>query len=142
MAALPLWLQISLIWWLLICARQDWRTRHVANWLTVPPFLAALPAALWLAGSERLVLTLLILACVYTIWTRGGMGAADGKIATVLAATVPASLVLGLALLWLMYGALHIRRHKVQQELSLPGVVGLFLGLAGWLAGPWSTGLS
>ena len=32
--------------WLLPCAIQDRRTRHVSNWLTVPLFIVAWPVAL------------------------------------------------------------------------------------------------
>ncbi len=138
-------LQVGLVWWLLVCALQDLRTRTVANWLTVPPFLAAVPLAWWLGGMERVGFTLLVWACLYVFWRDGAMGAADGKIATLLAAVQPASLLWGLALLWVLYGLLWLGMKPLgmnARQCSLPGVVGLFLGYVamqvgtGWESGP------
>ena len=123
----PLALRVGLIWWLLLCARQDLRTRHIPNWLTLPPFLAALPLAFYLAGFERLLLCLLVIACSYEIWRDGSLGAADAKMAGFLAAVEPAMLPLGLAALWVMYGVRRLRGLR-QENPSLPGAVGLFVG--------------
>ncbi len=130
-------LQGTLIWWLLACALQDLRTRTVANWLTVPPVLTAPLLAYVLGGMERVGLTLLILAFAYALWREEAMGAADGKIATVLAAVQPGSLVLGLAMLWILYGLLYLGLRQLDMDVrqcSLPGVVGLYLG---YVAMPW-----
>ena len=97
----------------------------------VPPFLVSLPLAYGLGGLDRVGLTLLILIFVYLLWREGSMGAADGKIATVLAAIQPGSLVLGLVVLWGLYGLLYLgwRRLGLKgRPCSLPGVVGLYLG--------------
>lgn len=128
----PFWLQAVLIWWLLPCARQDWRDRKVVNLLTVPPFLAALPLAHWLGGADRLGLTVLVLVCVWLMWRENLLGAADAKVATVLAATLPASLVLGLAVLWVW-----LSLERVSQWMrpgswpwsGIPGVAGLYCGV-------------
>lgn len=128
----PFWLQAALIWWLLPCARQDWRDRRVVNLLTVPPFLAALPLAHWLGGADRLGLAVLVLVCVWLMWREDLLGAADAKVATVLAAAVPATLVLGLCVLWLWL-ALGWISQRVQPGRwpwqGIPGVTGLYCGV-------------
>lgn len=129
-AFLLAWLPVGLPWWLLLCALQDWRRRRVSNWLTVPPFLAAGPLAFWLGGPERLCLYVAVTLCVYLIWTEGGMGAADGKLAAFVAAVEPGALALGLVALWAMYGATRLRqRSRAPGRVSLPGAVGLYIGL-------------
>ena len=73
--------------WLLPCAIQDYRTRHVSNWLTVPLFLLAWPVAL-LTGN--LPLTFAVFVGVFVAWRwGGGLGPADGKIAVGLAGIAP-----------------------------------------------------
>lgn len=133
MTAPPLWLWLITLWWLCLCAVHDWRTRTVSNWLTLPPFLAALPIAHWLSGLNGVGFTLLVFLCCYRIWQTGGMGAADGKVAVVLAAVMPASLPFGVAALWLMLGAERLmgrHSHAAEGPRSVPGVTGMFLGLA------------
>lgn len=128
----PFWLQAVLIWWLLPCARQDWRDRRVVNLLTVPPFLAALPLAHWLGGANRLGLAVLVLVCVWLMWREGLLGAADAKVATVLAATLPASLTLGLGVLWLWLALGRISRWMRPDSWpwpGIPGVTGLYCGV-------------
>lgn len=146
-AFLLAWLPVGVLWWSLLCALQDWRWRRVSNWLTVPPFLAAGPLAFWLGGTERLFLYAAVTLCVYLIWTAGGLGAADGKLAACVAAVEPGALVLGLGALWVMYGATRLRpRARVPGRVSLPGAVGLYIGLlaaqGGTLVGAWTTSLT
>lgn len=88
---------VLLTLWLLPCALFDLRSRRVPNWLTLP----ALPLALWWAmGNGTLALALTLLAATYLAFMAGGMGGADGKIATVQAAiSPPALLATGLLLL-------------------------------------------
>ncbi len=75
----------------------DLRHRRIPNWLTLPP----LPLALWWAwGHGTLGLTLTVLAAGYLAFRFGGLGGADGKIATVVASVSPPALALsGLLLL-------------------------------------------
>jgi leader peptidase (prepilin peptidase)/N-methyltransferase len=91
------WPLALLALWLLPCAIYDHRHRRVPNWLTLPP----LPVALWWAwGHGALGLTLTVLAAGYIAFRLGGLGGADGKIATVVAAVSPPALALtGLLLL-------------------------------------------
>ncbi len=82
---------------LLPAAWFDARHRRIPNWLTLPP----LPLALWWAwGHGTLGLTLTVLAAGYLAFRFGGLGGADGKLATVIAAVSPPALALsGLLLL-------------------------------------------
>ena len=118
---LPFWLQATLIWWLLPCARQDWRDRRVMNLLTVPPFLAALPLAHWLGGADR-----------WLMWREGLLGAADAKVATVLAAAMPASLAPGLLVLWVWLAVAWVSQRVRPGSWpwqGIPGVTGLYCGV-------------
>ena len=83
--------------WLLPAAWFDYRYHRVPNWLTLPP----LPIALWWAWAHgTLGLALIVLAAGYIAFRFGGLGGADGKIATVVAAVSPPALALtGLLLL-------------------------------------------
>ncbi len=120
-------LRVGVIWWLLLCARQDLHTRHISNWLTVPPFLAAVPLSLVLAGVDGMLFCLLVIACSYVIWRDGSLGAADAKMAGFLAAVLPDALLLAVVALWALFGVEWLRSHR-QQNVSLPGAVGLFIG--------------
>ncbi len=74
--------------WLLICAWQDWRSRQVSNWLTVPALLVA-PFMAVLNGKIA-VLRLILCAAIlgWMLW-KGWIGAADVKILLFLAAFSP-----------------------------------------------------
>ena len=86
-----------LILLLIPAAWLDYRHRRIPNWLTLPP----LPIALWWAwGHGTLGLSLTVLAAGYLAFRFGGLGGADGKLATVVAAVSPPALALsGLLLL-------------------------------------------
>jgi Flp pilus assembly protein protease CpaA len=120
----PLPRAILLVLWLLPCALQDYRTRHVSNWLTVPLFLLAWPVALLLGN---LPLTLAAFVGVYMAfrWSGDGFGPADGKIVVGLAAMAPLALVLGTAVQALTFV---ICRLRSQQATRLPGIPGYYLG--------------
>jgi Flp pilus assembly protein protease CpaA len=118
-------LPLLLVLWLLPCAIQDYRHRRVANWLTVPAFFAAWPLALWLGETERVMLTLAVFAGCWVAWQMGGMGAADGKMATCIAAVSPLALGIGTVLLAL--GFMGMRGWR-GQSASLPAGVAFYLG--------------
>lgn len=119
----PLFRSVMLVFWLLPCAIQDYRTRRVSNWLTVPLFLLAWLVALLLGN---LPLTLATFIGVYVAFHMGaGLGAADGKIAVCLAGILPLALAAGaifhgLAFLW--------ARVRLKRQVRLPGAVGFYLG--------------
>jgi len=110
--------------WLGPCAMQDYRIRHVSNWLTVPLFVLAWPVALLLGN---LPLTIATFAGVYVAfrWSGDGFGPADGKIVVGLAAVAPLALVLGTAVQALTFV---ICRLRGQQGTRLPGIPGYYLG--------------
>jgi len=129
-------LHLLILAWLLLCALQDWRTRRVSNWLTLPAFVLAWPAALWQGGEERLLFTFALFVGCWFAWQMGGMGAADGKIATALAALLPQAVLWSGGVLLLCFVYLRLRR----RPQSVPAVVALFLGallsIAGGGVGP------
>ena len=120
----PLLRSVALVLWLLPCAIQDRRTRHVSNWLTVPLFVLAWPAAL-LTGN--LLLTLATFVGVYAAfrWSGNGFGPADGKIAVGLAGVAPLALFAGMAVQVLAFAVCRLRG---QRETRLPGIPGYYLG--------------
>jgi Flp pilus assembly protein protease CpaA len=113
--------------WLLPCAIQDWRTRRVSNWLTVPLFMVAWPVALLLGN---LTLTTAAFLGTYVAWkAKTGMGAADGKIAVGLAAFAPSALAIGFVL---EGGVFLARRWREKPGSSIPGAFWFWIGA--WLA--------
>ncbi|HEY66626.1 MAG TPA: prepilin peptidase [Caldilineae bacterium] len=115
----PLALSALVAIWLLPCAIQDWRTRHLSNWLTIPFFLAAWPVAL---VTERLPMTLAVFAEVYVAWAvKAGLGPANGKIAVSLAAFAPQALLMGVALQALAFLAYGSRSGRERRSLQWPG---------------------
>ena len=114
--------------WLGLCAWQDGRTRRVSNLLTLPAFLTAWAVALW---DGTIVLVFAVFAGTYTAHAMRQMGAADGKIATALAAFAPLGLAVGAAMSALAFLWLRIRGEGGK---SLPGAVWLFAGTAAVLA--------
>ena len=117
---------LLLVLWLLPCALQDYRTRHISNWLTLPAFIFAWPMAVYLGGSERLILTFAVFVGCWAAWQMQTMGAADGKIAVALAAVSPTGLALGVAVLAGLFGVLWVWKRK---SVSVPAAVGLYAGM-------------
>lgn len=119
----PLLHHVLVMLWLLPCAIQDYRTRHVSNWLTVPLFVVAWPVAL-LTGN--LPLTLAVFVGVVVAWRwGGGVGPADGKIAVGMAAVAPLALGLGALLELIAFAALRLRGRR---DAVIPGALWLYLG--------------
>ena len=112
-----LYAYIALTAYLAPCAWQDWRTRKVSNWLTVPAFVIAWPLALWFGNLEWTVAV--FLGC-YVAWQFKGMGAADGKLATLMAAVAPGTVLISTMLLFVVF-----LMHKTgnEGEVKLPATV-------------------
>jgi Flp pilus assembly protein protease CpaA len=112
-----------LVFWLLPCALQDYRTRHVSNWLTVPLFVLAWPVALL---TDNLPLTFAVFAGVFVAWRwGGGLGPADGKLMVGLAAFAPWALGVGVALEAIVFAVLRLRGNH---ETAIPGALWLYIG--------------
>ncbi|MBX2998813.1 MAG: prepilin peptidase [Caldilineaceae bacterium] len=118
-------LPLMLVLWLLPCAIQDYRHRRVANVLTVPAFFAAWPLALWLGDGDRLMFTLAVFAGCWFAWQMGGMGAADGKMATLIAAVSPPALGMGGLMLALGFVGMRLWKGK---SASLPAGIAFYAG--------------
>jgi len=119
----PLPRSLLLVFWLLPCALQDYRTRHVSNWLTVPLFILAWPVALVMGN---LLLTLAVFIGVVVAWRwNGGLGPADGKIAVGLAGMAPLALAVGAIVQVLLFLWARLRAGR---PAPLPGAVGFYLG--------------
>ena len=122
----PMLQSAFLVLWLLPCALQDYRTRHVSNWLTLPAFVLAWPVALWLGGSDRLILTFAVFVGCWAAWQMHTMGAADGKIAVALAAVSPMALGMGVVILAGMFAGLWVWKRR---SVSVPAAVGFYVGM-------------
>lgn len=109
---------------LLPCAIQDWRARRVSNWLTIPGFVLAWIAAV---GFGNLPLTIAVFAGCFIAWQIGWMGAADGKLATLMAAVAPEAVLTSGLLLGLTFLVLRLRG---QRDQHLPAAVWFFAGSA------------
>lgn len=112
----------ALTLFLLPCALQDWRYHEVSNWLTLPAFVVGWTAAFYL---NSVALTTSIFVGCYMAWLMKGVGAADGKVATLVAAVAPASLAMTGFLLGLTFLLLRLSGHR---DTRLPTVVWLWLG--------------
>jgi Flp pilus assembly protein protease CpaA len=119
----PLFRSVVLVIWLLPCALQDYRTRHVSNWLTVPLFLVAWPVAL-LTG--HLALTFAVFIGVYVATKlEPRAGAADGKLMVGLAAFAPLALGIGSLLEVVVFAVLRLRGRR---DAAISGALWLYLG--------------
>jgi Flp pilus assembly protein protease CpaA len=119
----PLLRSTLLAFWLLPCAIQDRRTRHVSNWLTVPLFVLAWPAA-FLTG--HLALTFAVFIGVYVATKlEPRAGAADGKLMVGLAAFAPLALGIGALLEVVVFVVLRVRGRR---RAAIPGALWLYVG--------------
>jgi Flp pilus assembly protein protease CpaA len=119
----PLLRCILMAVWLMPCAIQDWRTRRVSNWLTVPLFMLAWPVAV---VTGNLPLTLAVLLGTYMAWVaKAGLGAADGKVAVGLAAFAPQALLIGFLMQAMAFIVLRLRHVA---STPIPGVIWFWAG--------------
>lgn len=123
-----MWLTVSLVLWLTVCAVQDLFRRQVSNRLTLPPFVAA---GVWavLRGGETLLLFGLVTLVMFWSWTKG-VGAADGKILAVLAVFLPAGFLLAVVLRLIVGGWLWLRHGRTVRFPAVPVfAAGAFLSI-------------
>jgi leader peptidase (prepilin peptidase)/N-methyltransferase len=113
---------VALTLWLLPCALCDLRSRRVPNWLTLPALGVAL---CWAAHTGTLALSLTVLFASYLAFLTGGMGGADGKIATVQAAISPPALLIAGILLLVTFLGLRLKRSS---HRPLPAGLWFFAG--------------
>lgn len=119
----PLFRSVLMVLWLLPCAIQDYRTRRVSNWLTIPLFLIAWPVAI-LTGYFPL--TFAVFAGVYVASRiEQRFGAADGKLMVALAAFAPLALGIAVILEGLVFILLRLRQRTAA---AIPGVLWLYVG--------------
>ena len=119
----PLFRSTVLTLWLLPCAIQDRRTRHVSNWLTVPLFMVAWPVAI-LTG--HFALTFAVFVGVYVATKlEPRAGAADGKLMVGMAALAPLALGIGALLEMVVFAILRLRGRR---DATIPGALWLYLG--------------
>jgi len=119
----PLFRSVLMVFWLLPCAIQDRRIRHVSNWLTVPLFVVAWPVAIL---TNHLALTFAVFVGVYVATKlEPRAGAADGKLMVGLAAFAP--LALGISVL-LEVAAFFVLRLRGHSDAAIPGVLWLYGG--------------
>jgi Flp pilus assembly protein protease CpaA len=128
----PLLRHVLVMLWLLPCAIQDRRTRHVSNWLTVPLFVLAWPVAIL---TDHLALTFAVFVGAYVATKlEPRAGAADGKLMVGLAACAPLALGIGVLLEGMAFAMLRLRGRR---DASIPGALWLYLGCV-LSAGMWS----
>ena len=115
-----IWIHLTVILWLAVCAAQDLLRRQVSNWLTIPPFAAAGVWAVWRGGETLLLFGLVTLVMLVLFW-KGGTGGADGKILAVLAVVSPAALILALAANTLIGVVVYLRYGRGVRYPAVPG---------------------
>jgi Flp pilus assembly protein protease CpaA len=84
-------LKIAIVLWLAICAWCDMRTGEVPNPLTLPAIAIGAVVAV-LNGLGAFALFAIILAALFFLYPKIGIGGADAKILTALAGLWPESL--------------------------------------------------
>ena len=119
----PLFRSVLLVFWLLPCAIQDYRTRRVSNWLTIPLFLIAWPVAIL---SDHFPLTFAVFVGVYVASKlEPQFGAADGKLMVGLAAFAPLALAMAVLLEAIVF---ILQRLRGKRSPVIPGALWLWAG--------------
>ncbi len=68
---------------LVVAGIQDWRSRKVSNWITIPLFVAGLIACIWrifIDPFNGIAVAIMIVLLTATIWKKDWMGGADWKV--------------------------------------------------------------
>lgn len=119
----PLFRSVLMTLWLLPCAIQDYRTRRVSNWLTIPLFLIAWPVAIL---TDHFPLTFAVFVGVYVASKlEPQFGAADGKLMVGLAAFTPLALAMAVLLEAIVF---IVQRLRGKRSPVIPGALWLWAG--------------
>lgn len=119
----PLFRSVLMVFWLLPCAVQDYRTQRVSNWLTIPLFLIAWPMAIL---TEHFPLTFAVFVAVFVASKLElRFGAADAKLMVGLAAFSPAALAIAVLLEAMVFVRLRLR---CARSPAIPGALWLYIG--------------
>ena len=111
----------SILLFLIFAATQDYKTREVSNWITVPLFFGGVIGILVHLDP----LAVLFAIILFAFWIRGKMGGADVKVLVALLglwtnAALAALVVLG------VWGVVLIAQKK--EDKTFPGVVAIAIG--------------
>ena len=117
---ITLFVHFSLFSFLILAAAQDYETREVSNWITVPLFFGGVIGIL----IHLDLLAVLFAILLFVFWVRGQMGGADVKVLVALLglwinAALAAFVVLG------VWGVALLARKK---NKAFPGVVAIAVG--------------
>lgn len=119
----PLFRSVLMTLWLLPCAIQDYRTRRVSNWLTIPLFLIAWPVAIL---TDHFPLTFAVFVGVYVASKlEPQFGAADGKLMVGLAAFAPLAIAIAVLLEAIVF---ILQRLRGKRSPVIPGALWLWAG--------------
>jgi Flp pilus assembly protein protease CpaA len=122
-------LLLTVFVWLLACAVQDWNSREVTNWITLPPLVIAVILRLAGFAHEPLLPVLVVIALLFMTWLRNRIGGADAKVSLALALLDMNVFIwawLGLGL-WYLGLRLYYGR---KCDKRLPAFVGFAVGVA------------
>ena len=112
--------------WLMPCAIQDWRTRQVSNWLTLPAIALSLIARMIGWSQSPWWLIFLVTALALGLWYFDQLGGADAKgwIAfALLGERILLGAALGLLIWFVVFRALRLGTTRT------PGYPGYILGV-------------
>ena len=99
---------------LIVAGTQDWSSREVSNWITIPLFVAGLIACVWRIFTDPLngfAVAIMILLLTAAIWKKDWMGGADWKVLVGLFGLWPLAGIVSLAATGI-YGAAEIIRTR------------------------------
>jgi hypothetical protein len=120
-------IELVTLFWLLVCAVQDFRFQHVSNWLTLPAIpLAVMASVLGWVETPWLV-SLIVSGTALFLWSTDLLGGADAKgwlVFALLGAWMMVAAAVGMIIWFLITKATGMVR-----EGRIPGYPGYALGV-------------